>query len=168
LVVDGKIYHGAIPGEAEIGHVRLDRAGTIVEERCSGWAVDRRIREATKDSKGKLAELCRGMNAGEARHLSAALEADDPLAAKILKETADDLAFALSHVVHLCHPEVIVIGGGLSLVGEPLRAAISSTLPKFVMHAFHPAPTIALAALGEDSVPTGALLLAKQAMERLK
>jgi glucokinase len=108
------------------------------------------------------------MNGGEARHLSAALEADDPLAAKILKETADDLAFALSHVVHLCHPEVIVIGGGLSLVGEPLRAAIASALPKFVMHAFYPAPTIALAVLGEDSVPTGALLLAKQSMERLK
>ena len=168
LVVDGRIYHGAIPGEAEIGHVRLDRGGTIVEERCSGWAVDRRIREAIKGSKGKLAELCRGMNAGEARHLSAALEADDSLAAKILKETAEDLAFALSHVVHICHPEVIVIGGGLSLVGEPLRAAVAAALPKFVMHAFHPAPAIALAALGEDSVPTGALLLAKQAMEMLK
>ena len=38
LVLDGKIYHGAIPGEAEIGHVRLDRDGTTVESRCSGWA----------------------------------------------------------------------------------------------------------------------------------
>jgi glucokinase len=168
LVVDGEIYHGATPGEAEIGHVRLDRAGTIVENRCSGWAVDRRIRESIKDSTGRLAELCGGLNAGEARHLSAALVADDPLAAKILKETAEDLAFALSHVVHLCHPEVIVIGGGLSLVGEPLRAAIAAALPKFVMHAFHPAPAIALAGLGEDSVPTGALLLAKQAAEAVK
>src|SRR5205814_938954 len=44
LVVDGKIYHGATPGEAEIGHVRLDRQGTTVESRCSGWAVDAKIR----------------------------------------------------------------------------------------------------------------------------
>jgi glucokinase len=168
LVVDGKIYHGAIPGEAEIGHVRLDRSGIIVEERCSGWAVDRRIREAIRDSNGKLAELCRGMSAGEARHLSAALVAGDRLAEKLLLDTAQDLAFALSHVVHLCHPEVIVIGGGLSLVGEALRAAIATALPKFVMHAFHPAPEIALASLGEDTVPTGALLLAKQAAEMLK
>jgi len=35
LVVDGRITNGAAPGEAEIGHVRLDRRGTIVEERCS-------------------------------------------------------------------------------------------------------------------------------------
>ena len=45
LVVDGQIYHGAMPGEAEIGHVRLDREGTIVESRCSGWAVDAKIRQ---------------------------------------------------------------------------------------------------------------------------
>src|SRR5437867_2964353 len=44
LVVDGSIYHGATPGEAEIGHVRLDRTGLRVEERCSGWAVDEKIR----------------------------------------------------------------------------------------------------------------------------
>ena len=27
LVTQGRIYHGALPGEAEIGHVRLDREG---------------------------------------------------------------------------------------------------------------------------------------------
>src|ERR1051326_711843 len=45
LVVDGKIFHGALPGEAEIGHVRLDREGTTVEARCSGWAIDAKIRQ---------------------------------------------------------------------------------------------------------------------------
>ena len=165
VVVDGRIYHGATPGESEIGHVRLDREGTIVEERCSGWAVDRRIREAIKGSDGKLAQLCRSVAAGEARHLAAAIREGDALAGKILNETAEDLAFGLSHVVHLCHPEVIVIGGGLSLVGEPLRAAVEAALPQFVMHAFHPAPKVELAALGEDVVPTGALFLAKQAAE---
>jgi glucokinase len=165
LVVDGRIYHGAIPGEAEIGHVRLDKSGVIVEERCSGWAVDRRIRDAIKNSDGKLVQLCRGMNGGEARHLATALKERDSLARQILNETAEDLAFALSHVVHLCHPEIIVIGGGLSLIGEPLRNAVATALPRFVMHAFHPVPGIALAGLGEDAVPTGALLQAKQADE---
>jgi glucokinase len=42
LVVAGEIYHGARPGEAEIGHVRQGRDGTIVESCCSGWAVDKR------------------------------------------------------------------------------------------------------------------------------
>ncbi|HZO84336.1 MAG TPA: ROK family protein, partial [Verrucomicrobiae bacterium] len=58
LAVNGEIYHGAAPGESEIGHLRLDREGTIVEERCSGWAVDRKIRELKKSGRpSALADL---------------------------------------------------------------------------------------------------------------
>jgi glucokinase len=38
LVIHQKIYHGAIPGELEIGHIQMDRAGTTLQSRCSGWA----------------------------------------------------------------------------------------------------------------------------------
>jgi len=163
LVVNGVIYHGAIPGEAEIGHIRLDRNGTIVEERCAGWSVDRRIRELSDaNPSSALAKLSHGARSGEARFLAEAVRLDDPVAKNLLKEIGEDLGFALSHVDHLCHPETIVLGGGLSLVGELLRQSVESGLERFVMKAFKPAPTIALAALGEDAVPVGALLLAGQ------
>lgn len=203
LVVDGRIYHGAKPGESEIGHVRLDKSGVIVEQRCSGWAVDRRIREAIKhEPDSQLAQLAgkshrrenrllihrssantatgaaalaaeSGSGAtkaalpnevpaagGEARFLKPALEAGDALARRILDETAEDLAFALSHVVQLMHPAAIILGGGLSLVGEPLREAVARQLRRFIMEVFGAGPTVQLAALGEDAVPVGALLLA--------
>ena len=160
LVVDGKIYHGAKPGEAEIGHVRLDRHGTIVETRCSGWAVDARVRELkAKEPESLLARLAGQQVGGEAKHLAAALQQGDAAAKQLLQETAEDLAFGLSHVAHLFHPEIIVLGGGLSGVGEPLRASVESALRSYVMDAFAPGPRIALAALGEDAVPVGALKL---------
>jgi glucokinase len=161
LVADRRIYHGAKPGESEIGHLRLDRSRTPVEHRCSGWAVDARIREGIRNHpRGVLAQLVGQVHAGEARFLAAALAQKDELAQRILGETAEDLAFGLSHVVHLFHPEIIVVGGGLSLVGEPLRAAVAEALAKFVMEAFRPGPKVVLAALGEDAVPVGALALA--------
>jgi len=161
LVVDGRVYHGAAPGEAEVGHVRLDKSGTLVEERCSGWAVDRRIREAVALHPGSpLAQLCANVTGGEARFLAPALTAGDELAHAILSELADNLAFALSHVVQLFHPQIIVVGGGLSLIGEPLRDAVAAALPQYVMDSFQPGPQIVLAGLGEDSVPVGALALA--------
>ena len=93
--------------------------------------------------------------------LPRALAAKDPAARQILEETAEDLALALSHITHLFHPEVIVLGGGLSLVGQPLRAAVAKALPRFVMNAFRAGPRVRLAALGEDAVPVGCLLGAR-------
>jgi glucokinase len=166
LVVDGRLYHGAKPGEAELGHVRLDRAGTTVEQRCSGWAVDRRIVERVAQHAGGsvLAACVRAQKepGGEARHLAEAIAAGDALATELVAEVADDLAFGLSHAVQLFHPEVVVMGGGLSLVGEPLRAAVAAALPRYVMDSFQPGPRVVLAGLGEDSVPVGALALAAQ------
>ena len=157
LVVNGRVYHGAAPGEAEIGHLRLDRDGTIVEQRCSGWAVDRAIRERAT---GTLRKMIGDEIGGEARHLAAALKSNDDSARQILEETAGTLAFALSHVVHLFHPEIVVIGGGLSLVGEPLRAAVERSLGPFTMEVFHGSTEVRLAELGEDAVPMGCLVAA--------
>ena len=161
LVLDGKIFHGAKPGEAEIGHVRLDRSGVILESRCSGWAVDGKVREAiAKNPSGLLARQAGGAAGGEARWLAPALAAGDPDARRILEETAGDLGFGLSHVAQLFHPEIIVLGGGLSLLGEPWRAAVERSLLPWVMKAFRPGPGIVLAGLGEEAVPVGALELA--------
>jgi glucokinase len=162
LVMDGKIYHGAIPGEAEIGHLRLDRRGTTLEPHCSGWAVDKKIRRLViRNPRSLLAKLV-GINVGgEAKHLAAALRQGDAGAKRVLAETAGDLALGLSHVVHLFHPAVIVLGGGLSQLGEPLRRAVAETLRPMIMEVFRPGPQVLLAKLGEDAVPVGALLLAR-------
>jgi glucokinase len=161
-VVSGRIYHGASPGEAEIGHLRLDRSGLLVEQRCSGWAVDRKIRELkASNSRSVLCDWLTETPGGEAKLLPRALAMNDEAARRLLVETGDDLALALSHVTHLFHPEVIVLGGGLSLLGEPLRDVVAKALPPLVMEVFG-APEIRLAGLGEDAVPIGCLVGARQ------
>lgn len=163
LVVDGKIYHGREPGECEIGHVRLEKSGATVESRCSGWAVDRKIREAICSNREScLREIVGQHSGGEARFLPDAISRGDIVAKQILRQTCDDLAFGLSHVVHLFHPQILILGGGLSNLGELLRAEVAEILPDYVMEAFHPVPEISIAKLGEDAVPVGALLLASQ------
>jgi len=143
VIVEGKIYHGAKPGEVEIGHVRLDRAGTILESRCSGWSVDARIRALQgSEPQSVLVKLSKEQPGNEARHLVEALRQKDAVAQKLLHEVAEDLAFGLSHVTQLFHPEVIILGGGLTKLGEPLRAAVAEALPQWVMKAFAPGARI--------------------------
>ncbi|MFM8434705.1 MAG: ROK family protein [Planctomycetia bacterium] len=161
LVCGGRIFHGSGMGEAEIGHLRLGPAGEITEDYCSGWSLDRRIRSAVAAAPASpLARLVQASPGQEARHLGPALAAGDPLAAEILDGAAEKLALALSHVGHLCHPEVIVLGGGVALLGEPLRQAVATHLGRFMMEALRSGPRVALAALREDAVPVGAIALA--------
>jgi len=165
MVVNGKIYHGAVPGESEIGHLRLDRAGTTLESVASGWAVDAQVRDlVTQHPDSTLAHLVAEgtQTGGEAQHLGPALEQADPLAQQVLGETAETLAFGLSHAVHLFHPEILILGGGFSLLGEPLRLAVETALPQFLMESFQPGPLVALAQLGEEAVPIGAMALARR------
>ena len=160
LIINGKIYHGTAPGEVEFGHLRLDPDGTTVEDRCSGWAVDNAIRDAAKNNPDcPLAQLLGKEPGGEAKHLAESLAQDDPVAQDILDTLTHDLAFALSHVTHLFHPQVIILGGGLSLVGAPLRKGIEKKLPQFLMETYGNGPELKLAELTEDAVPVGALLL---------
>jgi glucokinase len=165
MIVNGRIFHGAVPGESEIGHLRLDRQGTTLESQVSGWAVDGKVRAlAAQHPDGVLARLVAevGATGGEARFLGQALEENDPLAQHLLAETADTLAFGLSHAVHLFHPEILILGGGLSLLGDPLCEAVVAALPPYLMDSFRPGPKVVLAQLGEDAVPIGAMTLARR------
>lgn len=158
-ITNGTIYHGAVPGESEIGHLILKPDGTVLEKLCSGWAVDQLIRQKIKNfPRSKLARLIGNQKGGEARYLKPALSARDRVAISILQEVAENLALGLSHVCHLFHPEVIILGGGLSLLGSPLTGAVSEALRPKLMKVFKP-PAIKIAKLREDVVPIGALLL---------
>ena len=164
MIVNGQIYHGEKPGESEIGMMPFDRKSNTMESQCSGWSVDRKIRKYTKSNpKSILAELTKTMNGGEAKYLIEALNKSDKGATGILAETSDNIAFALSYVVLLFHPKIIIIGGGLSLIGQPLLKRINAFLPKYIVPSFHPVPKVKIAKLGEDVVSIGALLLAAQA-----
>lgn len=163
LVIGGRIYHGAPPGEVEIGHLRLSIDGTITEDLASGWALDRLVRgHVAARPESVLASLAAAAGVTpSARLLAAAVAHGDEAAGKILDDAARHYALALSHAVHLLHPEVIVLGGGVATIGEPWRAAVAGHLPGFLMAPFRPGPAVRLSALGRLVVPIGAALVAR-------
>lgn len=162
MVMNGSIYHGRPPGEVEIGHLRLNKMGDTLESKCSGWAVNARLVDfSARHPASALATLAAGYPGQEARCLGTALQQRDADAQRIIGEVADDLAFALSHIVHLFNPGILVIGGGLTLLGEWLLQPVRARLPRHLMQAMLPPPEVRAAALGEAVVPCGALALAQ-------
>ncbi|MEI8369393.1 MAG: ROK family protein [Planctomycetia bacterium] len=162
LVIDGRLYRGRPSGEMELGHLRLLPGGGILEDSSAGWAIDRSVREAAAaEPTGTLAQGAAATGAvPSARLLPAALAAGDTTAERILDAAAGPYAHALSHVVHLLNPDVIVLGGGVATIGEPWRGSVARQLEGFLMTPLQPAPPVRLATLGEDVVPVGVALAA--------
>ncbi len=164
-IINQQIYHGQLPGEVEIGHIRLNKAGETLESACSGWAINGQVRKfMLENPTSLLGQLGSQETVAESILLGQALELNDPDAEKIMLDIADNIAFALSHVVHLLHPEIIIIGGGVSLLGDLLLLPIQERLPHYVMDAFKPIPQVTISALGEEVVPIGTLELAKNSI----
>lgn len=161
LVIGGELYRGAPPGEMEIGHLWLEHRGGIVEASCSGWSIDRIVRErAAAAPDTALARHAAELTRGQARAIAPALTEGDATARQLLDDVARDYALALSHALNLLHPQIIVLGGGVAGIGEPWRATVERHLRTFAMATFKADVRVALAALGEAVVPIGAALLA--------
>ncbi|MCG2461610.1 ROK family protein [Flavobacteriaceae bacterium F89] len=169
FVIDGDLYHGADPTECEIGHVRLSKTeGDIVESSCSGWALNKKLEAyIANDPSSILNKLTRTNKTDCSKNLMEAIAAGDTGAKKVLDDTIDDLAFGLSHVIHLVNPEIIVIGGGLSNLGTYLTSTLQAFLPNYLMATMKDKlPLIQTTKLKEMAVPYGAVVHASKSIQR--
>ena len=161
LVIDGKIYRGIGRGAAEIGHVRPafpeanpQRQSTL-EAFASGTGIyNRRMVRLNVEGFPDVPD---------GRQVVKRAIAGEPEACAILDEAAQALAEGICTVVKLLCPRRIIIGGGVSLMGDDL---FFDPIRKYVAErGFKPfagLTDIVPAALGEEVVVHGALALARQ------
>ncbi len=171
LIIDGEIYRGGGRGAAEIGHLRVPVQSAsgfwrvTVEDTASGWGIEEEARcRAIDSSEAKeVLALAGDPSRITVRHLKWAAEQGDPFATGILRRAWECLAEGVCQVITLLNPRRVVIGGGVSLVGEwllfePLRVLVAERVFKPFAGCYDIVP----AALGEEVVVHGALALARR------
>lgn len=172
LVIDGKLYDGQGRGACEIGHTWVPdwTSGTPgavdkLENLCSGWAIERRLRGCTALEAGTpLHDLCGGNPATlNCMTLAEAARRNDAFAREEIRNVARTLAIALGNAVTLFHPERIALGGGVSLMGDVLLEPLKEALSLRVFGPYRDSVNLVPCGLEEDVVVAGALLLAGQA-----
>lgn len=144
--------------------LRLNRFGdTRPIDRTAGRQVaDRPDIEAV--FRRDLLERCGGdLERLTAKDVACAASEGNQLALNVLRNASEVLGWAIAQMTTLLAPEVVVIGGGVSLMGEslffaPVRDAVSRYVFPPLMHANRIVP----AALGELVVVQGAIALAAQ------
>lgn len=146
IIFDRRVYHGKNGAAGEGGHVSIDyrspvrcNCGSIgcIEALASGTAIARRAGEI----------FGRRMTAQDVAHTAAS---GDPLARQLLDETAEMLGAWLGSVVSLLDPDIIVIGGGVSRIGDPLFQKIRETMPQRTINPFAAQTPIVPAELQHD------------------
>lgn len=172
LILDGRIYRGCGAGALEIGHTEvpdLAAPGTMreLEQVASGWGITRRAREHARQAGDGWCVVARA--GGDAESITTELVADaarggDAASLEILQRAHHALAFALRQAIALLGPRRIILGGGVSLIGEaqwfePVRRLVAAS----VFPPFRGTYEIGPALLGEEVVVHGALALAQDA-----
>ncbi|MEW4567476.1 ROK family protein [Tautonia sp. JC769] len=174
LILDGRIHRGTGLGAAEIGHLWVippdadGRGGRTVEQSASGWSITRFAREAISSGapgSETLADLVDGdLEQLNAEVVALAAGLGDACSLALLDQAAHALAAGLAHAVTLLGLRRIVLGGGVSLIGEDLWfAPIRRRLEQLVFPGFRGSFDLVSSALGESVVIHGALALARDA-----
>jgi len=179
-VVDGKLIGTTRPAFGEIGHLRPgvlhSESANTVEAEASGFGITAEVRHilqgiGTEDQGNDYWELvnaCDGnLEALSTQDIANAAERGNGIACAVLSDAVETLGWAIAQMITLMAPEVVVIGGGVSLMPEKrFLAPLRENVATYVFPPLAGSYEIVRAALGESVVVQGALLLAKQSLEK--
>jgi glucokinase len=130
IIINGELYSGADGCAGELGHMTVEADGPqchcgnfgCLEALTSGWAITKEA--VTRINQGERSSIIELVDSRleniTAETVAAAARGGDRLACDIVAKAADYLGIGLANMVNIFNPELIVIGGGLSKVGNML------------------------------------------------
>ena len=168
LVINGVLQGEGRPAVAEIGHLRpglsADTPAATVESYAAGpgiVAAAERLLGTSEDTAAKN-ELrhCKLESVVTAKLLAELAQSGNSIAISAIFQSTCVLGWAIGQVITVTAADVVVVGGGVSLIGEerffqPLRREVA----RYVFPPLAASYQILPAALGEEVVVHGALAL---------
>lgn len=128
IILDGKIYHGQNGAAAEGGHVTIDYRSPVL---CGCG------------TRGCIEALASG-------------HALERMGAYDLDEIAERLGAWLGGIMSLLDPGIIVLGGGVAGIGDPLFSRLRAIVPKRTVNPYASTTPIAPAQFGAEAGVVGA------------
>ena len=160
---NGRIYRGATGVAGEIGHLTIDARGEACmcgNRGCLATYVG--TAALTARARHLLAEHPDSRLA-KAPVTIAAIEdaalADDPVAMQVVREAAEYLGIAVAGLLNLMNPAAVILGGGLSRLGERLLGPLRETVMRRTFVGSVAASQIRTGELGPRDISIGAATL---------
>jgi predicted NBD/HSP70 family sugar kinase len=173
MVMDGKLFYGKSGFSGEIGHFPLldnnvfCRCGKIgcLETGASGLALQRLFVE--RMSEGRPSVLSESYKNGRKISMDDILDAakkEDMAAIECIEKVGATLGRAVAGLINIFNPELVVIGGRLSVAERYLMPPLRSAVNKLSLNLVNKDTQIKVSQLGKNAGAIGASLLAKDSI----
>ena len=171
IIMGGQLYYGKSGYSGEFGHMTaynnniICHCGKIgcVETEVSGRALKRKLTE--KILEGKTSILSdKVLNRKEDITLQDILDAiakEDVLSLATLQHIADELGKQLAGIINIFNPEMLVIGGEMSVTGDYLTLPVNMGIKKHSLNIMNEDSQIVTSELKGLAGITGACLMAR-------
>lgn len=169
VISGGKLFGGAGGYAGEVGHHTIDvngprcNCGNIgcLETLAAGPAIARAARAAIAAGESTIILRLAGGDADAitAATIAKAAAEQDALALRVIAQAGEYIGVGVINLIHLFDTEMIVLGGGVSNIGEPLFGAIRRTVRERSFAVKRKDVPIVSAALGDDVGLLGAAAL---------
>ena len=171
IIIDGKIYTGKSGFSGEFGHVNafdneiLCHCGKkgCLETEASGSALHRTLLE--RIARGESSILSE--RAAEAENpitmdeIIEAVEKEDLLCIEIVEEIGQKLGRQIAGLISIFNPELVIIGGTLSLTGDYIIQPIRTAVRKYSLNLVNRDAVIIQSGLKAKAGVVGACMLAR-------
>ena len=176
IVAKGELFRGGYGIGAELGHTNFIQEGRAcgcgqkgcLEQYASGSALLASAKELASSGTqegARLAELQSEVGELTGTEVYKAITESDPGALRLLNELGTNIGKAVASFAAILDPQMLVVGGGLSVAGElllaPIREAYLNHLPA---RGYRPEMTVVAASLINDAGVVGAADLAGRAI----
>jgi glucokinase len=174
LVLGGRVYRGATGAAAELGHTLIGvdvadgapgagefpQAGSL-EALAAGRALDRMAAEvAARNPSSALARQAASGDLIDGHDAVQAAKAGDPESIRLLRVLGGRLGIGIANAINTFDPDVVAIGGGVSVAGDLLLGPAREVARRFVLPGVGERVEIRLARHGGEAGVRGAALLA--------
>lgn len=168
-VIAGALHRGAAGNGGELGHLMVRPGGRLctcgrrgcLEAYVSGTAIAERATEALGTDPSSALHTIHPVTAAD---VSTAAGSGDALAQRIWTETTELLGQALTDLVNVFEPELVVLGGGVTRSGDMLLEPVAAAVARDAMAPAAKAARVVLAGLGDVVCVVGAGVAAFDAL----
>ena len=167
VIIEGKLYHGASFGAAEIGHMVINMHGEkcncgnygCFEAMASGSAIAKFAQKAIAMGRHSSIEELSGNEPIRAEHVFEAAARGDRLALDIIDNEAFYIGIGICNIMAMYNPEIIAIGGGISNQWDIFYDKMMETVANRALKQNQNACKVLKAGLGIDAGVIGAAAL---------